>query len=162
MVGLAQVGVLTSNLRQALCQFGIDECARQSDHAADDPSTENQRWRVDLLSDNVGINENARPNDAPHHQHGRVEESKTTRKLRLVRHLGPSSGHGYTRSGTAGEIWILTAFVPRTGCFALSVAVPGSCFARIQIAPPPPTRLNGFSPMISAGPSRISSIEAVE
>src|SRR5690349_5160531 len=162
MVSFAQIGILPADLWQTLSQFGVDERTGKRNDAARDPRSQNERRSVDLLGDHVGIDEDTRPNNAAHHQHCRVEESKPARELWLAGNIGPGGRHAYPRSGSAGEIRIRTSLLPKTGCFALSVTLPGSCFARTQIAPPPPTRLNGFSPMISAGPSRLSSIEAVE
>ena len=59
----------------------------------------------------------------------------------------------YTLSGGAAAISKSSCRAPSCGWVALSVTVPGCSFARIQMAPVPPTRAKGLSPMISAGPS---------
>ena len=79
MIGLAQVEILTAGAGQARGQFRPDECAQQSQDAAENPDAENQEWRVDMQGDHVGIDEDARAYDSAHDDHGGVEKVETAR-----------------------------------------------------------------------------------
>ena len=68
---------------------------------------------------------------------------------------------GSTRSGRPAPPRNWTCCLPSCGCVAVSVTVPGCSWARIQMAPVPPIRAKGLSPMISAGPSSSSLIASL-
>lgn len=74
MKSLAQVCVLSADLRVMRGEFGIDERAEQRNNAACKPRAENERGRVNLLRDDVRIDEDARTDDAAHHNHRRIEQ----------------------------------------------------------------------------------------
>src|SRR5271168_1152737 len=91
----------------------------------------------------------------------RLDASDLTsiRILRRVYGTGKGTGQAALKiriqagSGAAAASLNDTSCVPSTGCFPRSVTVPDCSLARIQIAPVPPIRANGLSPIISAGPS---------
>ena len=76
MIGLAQIKILSARARQARRQFGPDECAEQGQAAAEKPDSQNQEWSVYAEGDHVRIDEDARADDAAHHDHGGIEHSK--------------------------------------------------------------------------------------
>ncbi len=89
---LAQIGVLAADDREPRRQLRVDETAGQSDQAARDPRAEDQQRGMDPLGDKIGIDENARADDAAHYGHGGAEKPELTRQL-------PVSGfriHGLT------------------------------------------------------------------
>ena len=73
MVRLAKIEILAAGSGHARGKFGPDECAEQSEYAAENPDTENQKRRVDVERDDVGIDEDAGADDAAHDDHGGVE-----------------------------------------------------------------------------------------
>ncbi len=79
---LREVGILSSNLRAARSEFGIDERSGECDGSSRSPCAEDEKRRVDLLSDDVGIDEDAGANDASHHEHHRVEQAQAAKEGR--------------------------------------------------------------------------------
>lgn len=74
MIGLAQVSVLAADFGQRGRQFSPYKGAAHSNHAADNPGSQDQRWGMHLLRYYVRIYEYAGTDDAAHDQHGGVEQ----------------------------------------------------------------------------------------
>ncbi len=80
MERLAEIRVLPADLGPSRRELRVDERARERDGAARDPREQNQERRVNLPRDDVRVNEDARPDDAAHHDHRRVEHTQTPRQ----------------------------------------------------------------------------------
>ena len=81
MQRLAQISVLPADDRQPRGQLRVNKSAGQRDQPARDPRPENERRSVDPLRDDVGIDENARADDAAHHRHRRAEQAELAGEL---------------------------------------------------------------------------------
>ncbi len=80
MIGLANVGVLPAHLGPSCRKFSVDEGARKCNHTPDNPHSQNQGRAMHLARDHVRIHEDARADDAAHHDHRGIEQSQPTRK----------------------------------------------------------------------------------
>jgi hypothetical protein len=78
--GFAEVGVLPAHLGASRGQLGVDERARERDRATGEPRAEDEEGRVHLLRDDVRVDEDARADDAAHHDHRRVEQPQPPRQ----------------------------------------------------------------------------------
>ena len=83
MVRVAQVDVLTAGARCGGAEFGVGERADERDCAAGRPGAEDERRAVEAPGDDIGIDEDARTDDAADHDHRRVERAQ-----------GALEGHG--------------------------------------------------------------------
>ena len=81
MQRLAQIRILATDDGQARGQFRINKSAGQRDQAAHDPRAEDERRCVDPLGDEIGIDENARADNAAHHRHRRAEKAEAAGEL---------------------------------------------------------------------------------
>src|SRR4051812_2102325 len=79
MVGLAKIKILAAGLRQSCREFRQDNPAEQRQHTAEEPHTQNQKRRVNVQGNDIGIDENARADDASHDDHGGVERVQASR-----------------------------------------------------------------------------------
>ena len=76
MKGVAEIGVLASEIGSEDGEFGVDESAGESGKTAENPSAEDEGGGVNFFGDNVRVDENAGANDAAHDDHGGVENSE--------------------------------------------------------------------------------------
>jgi hypothetical protein len=82
MEGFAQVCVLTSDLRPARSELGVDKGSGERDGSSGGPGAEDQERCVDLLCDYVGIDEDARTDDASHDEHHCIEQAQAAEEAR--------------------------------------------------------------------------------
>ena len=78
--GVAQVDVLAARARHQLAELGVGERAGERDRAADGPGGQHERRRVERAGDEVGVDEDARPDDSANDDHRRVEGAERTPK----------------------------------------------------------------------------------
>src|SRR3954465_6586400 len=76
MIGIAQVRVLPADLGAQRRELRIRERAEQRDDAAGYPRADDQRRCVDRARHDVRVDEDARTDDAAHHDHGGVERAE--------------------------------------------------------------------------------------
>ena len=79
MIGIAQVRVLAPDARPQHRELGVNKRTDQRDNSAENPRAEHQRRRMDEARDDGGIHKNARPDDAPHHNHDGVKRPEPAR-----------------------------------------------------------------------------------
>ena len=76
MIGIPQVRVLTTDARSQRRKLGVNERADQRDQSAHQPGSENERRWVDISGDDCWIYKNSRADNAAHHDHGGIEQTK--------------------------------------------------------------------------------------
>ncbi len=76
MISLAQIEILPARSGQARGQFRPDEGSQQGQRTARHPDAQDEKRRVHLPCDHARVHEDARPDDAAHHQHGGVEDAE--------------------------------------------------------------------------------------
>ena len=84
-VGLAQVGVLPAHRGAQRGELGVDEGPGEGDEAAEAPRGQDERRRAHLPRHDVGVHEDARPDDAPHHEHRGAEGADLAGERRRAR-----------------------------------------------------------------------------
>ena len=77
---LSQVRVLPADLRPTRGQLRVDERARERNAAAQDPRELHHERRRNLPRHDGRVHKDARPDDAAHHYHRRVEHAETPRE----------------------------------------------------------------------------------
>ena len=80
MIGIPQIRILSAKIRPEHCQLGINKRTCQRSKATQYPRAQDQRVRVNLSRNNVGIDENSRTDDPAHHDHGRVKGADAPRE----------------------------------------------------------------------------------
>src|SRR5205085_6327716 len=122
MKSFAQVNVLPARARQTCGQLRVDERARERDHAAREPRTQDQDGRVYLLRDVVRVDEDACADDPAHHDHRRVEQTKLAREMRAGASLALRSHQMSRKQAHANQL-------------PCTLAVKTSSMARLRLHP---------------------------
>jgi hypothetical protein len=81
--GVPDVRVDATDGRAQSRQLRVDERTDQRDHAPDDPRAEDERRGLDVSRHDVRVDEDPGTDDAPHHQHRRVERVEAAREPRV-------------------------------------------------------------------------------
>ncbi len=82
MIGLTNVRVLPIQIRTARGQLRVNEGSGECDQPAQRPGEQDQRRRVHLARNHVGVDENAGADNAAHDDHGGVEQAQAARQFR--------------------------------------------------------------------------------
>jgi hypothetical protein len=80
MEGFAKISVLTTDDGQAPSELGVNEATEKRDDTARNPYRQDEEGSVDAFSDEIGIDEDSRADDAAHHGHGGAEKAEMARE----------------------------------------------------------------------------------
>src|SRR4051812_47293747 len=105
MVRVAEIGILSADIRASRGKLGVHERTDQGDDTTDDPGAEHERGSMDGPRDDARVDEDSGADDAAHHDHGRVERAEATVEGHLADRVVRAGyfywcGHPRTWSGT--------------------------------------------------------------
>jgi hypothetical protein len=91
MAAVTQVDVLAAGLWKQTAELCVRECASERNRPAGDPCGQHEHTAVERPRNEVGIDEDAGPDDAADHDHRRVEGPEGAAKGHAALYIGETS-----------------------------------------------------------------------